>query len=123
MTSRAHGHIASPTADGLRLIISSSEEKADVWDTAFPAHGRAPSWLPQLAEAVGGLRLGETGVLESVPNRAAMLDTLRTALSSDSADPFALFGRWFFADPARRTISPFSKVTVPEDNLRPADED
>jgi len=30
-----------------------------------------------------------------------------------SQDDWTIWGRWFLADPSTRTISPFSKITVP----------
>ena len=36
-------------------------------------------------------------------------------MSHESADDdWVVWGRWFLADPSTRTISPFSKITVPQ---------
>src|SRR5439155_9099510 len=48
-------------------------------------------------------------------NRAETIKQIREKLSLESrADDWVDWGRWFLADPATRTISPFSKITVPE---------
>ena len=100
--------------DGTRaLTVSWDGTSADgtvrVWDIA-PV-GECPPWLLPLAEAVSGEVLNARNVLEpSQLDRAAFLDQLRRRLSLEPpADPWVTWGRWFLADPAERTIAPFSK--------------
>ncbi|MBM4040625.1 MAG: hypothetical protein FJ290_19130, partial [Planctomycetes bacterium] len=100
--------------DGKRLVVAiTMRGEAAVWDIGPGADVPIPTWLPALAEAVGGRRLDENGVLASVP--ADALSKLREQLaSSKEDDAYTVFARWLFADRATRTISPYSKLTVPE---------
>jgi hypothetical protein len=72
--------------------------------------------LLQLAEAISGQVLNKHGVLEEATlNRAEVIKQVREQLSREpDDDDRVVWGRWFLADPATRTISPYSKLTVPE---------
>lgn len=76
----------------------------------------APKWLPFLAEAVAGQHLNDHGVFEPLrEDPARELNEIREQLSrAPTDDDWAIWGRWFLADRSTRTISPFSKITVPE---------
>jgi hypothetical protein len=86
-----------------------------VWDIG-PTGPKYPDWLLQLAEAISGQTLNQQGLLEPTRlNRVEVLNQIRQKLNQDPGDDdWAVWGRWLLADPATRTISPFSKVTVPE---------
>jgi len=60
--------------------------------------------------------LNKQGLLEPTKlNCGKVLNELRQKLNQGpDDDDWVRWGRWFLADPATRTISPFSKVTVPE---------
>jgi len=60
--------------------------------------------------------LNKQGVLEETRlSRAEALKQIREKLSHESGDDdWVVWGRWFLADPSARTISPFSKITVPQ---------
>jgi tetratricopeptide (TPR) repeat protein len=82
-----------------------------VWDVAPPS-ASYPAWLLDLATAVCGEVLSPRGVLEYT-NRP--LDQVRQTLSEQPGnDDWLILGRWLLADPSARTISPFSRITVPE---------
>jgi hypothetical protein len=69
--------------------------------------------LADLAEAVIGQRLGESGSLEPVSSHR--LVELRQQLARQSAtNSFTRWITWFLADRSTRTISPNSPVTIPE---------
>jgi hypothetical protein len=72
--------------------------------------------LLQLAEAISGQTLNKQNLLEPTRlNRVEVLNQIRQKLNQDPGDDdWSVWGRWFLADRATRTISPFSKVTVPE---------
>ena len=100
--------------DGTR-ILTVSRNTARVWDVA-PSPENAPVWLPELAEAISGLILNKQGVLEPTRlNRTEIINQLRQESKHDPDDDgWVTWERWFLADPATRTISPFSKRTVRE---------
>jgi WD40 repeat protein/tetratricopeptide (TPR) repeat protein len=98
--------------DGKR-ILTASDNTARVWDVAPPSAGY-PGWLLQLATAVCGEVLGARGVLEYT-NQVQALNQLRQTLSEQpGSDDWLTLGRWLLADRSTRTISPFSRITVPE---------
>jgi hypothetical protein len=84
-----------------------------VWDIAPPSAG-CPGWLLQLATALCGEVLNARGMLEYT-NQLQALNQLRQTLSERSGrDDWHILGRWLLADGLTRTISPFSKDTIPE---------
>jgi len=106
--------------DGSRIAFVTADKepaagKAYVWDVA-PSRVECPGWLLQLAEAVGGTKLDNLSVTEPTRlDRVAVLDQIRRELDTAPEDnDWVTWGRWLLADPATRTISPFSKVTMPE---------
>jgi hypothetical protein len=86
-----------------------------VWDVG-PIAGPYPDWLLPLSEALSGLVLNSDSVLEQTKlNRLATINQIRQKLIQErDADDWVVWGRWLLADRTTRTISPFSKVTVPE---------
>jgi eukaryotic-like serine/threonine-protein kinase len=104
------------TPDGRQILTTSDDGTARVWDFA-PSTANHPDWLLQLAEVISGERLNNKGILERTKlNRGEILNQLRQRLKKESDnDDWVIWGRWFLADPGNRTISPFSKQTVPED--------
>src|SRR5437870_4933555 len=69
-----------------------------------------------LANAVAGQRLNDRGVFEPLSEDPIdVLKQIKDQLGHEPAyDDWAIWGRWFLANRSTRTISPFSKVTVPE---------
>jgi dipeptidyl aminopeptidase/acylaminoacyl peptidase len=101
--------------DGKRIVTASGDNTARVWDIA-PSGTGFPDWLLPLAEAVAGGRLNPQGVLEPTgQDPATVIGHIRRQLEqAPGNDDRVVWGRWFLADRATRTISPFSKVTIPE---------
>ena len=60
------------------------------------------------------------GVLEATgEDPATVIGRIRQQLDqAPGSDDWVVWGRWFLADRATRTISPFSKVTIPEHRQR-----
>jgi WD40 repeat protein len=110
-----HGEHAAQFGPGDRRILTSGENEAWVWDMP-PARGPCPDWLLPLSEAISGLVLSPQGLLENTSlERAETLKEIRRRLDIEREDSDWIFwGRWLLADRATRTISPFSKITVPE---------
>ena len=95
--------------------MASSDMKASVWDIA-PTQASCPDWLLQIAEAISGQVLNKEGVLKPTRlNRIETLNQIRQKLDQQPDDgDWVTWGRWLLSDRATRTISPFSKLTVPE---------
>jgi tetratricopeptide (TPR) repeat protein len=105
--------LAQFSPGGQQILTASAEGSARVWDIA-PVHGRAPQWLPRLAEAVSGRRLNQGEVLETISsNRAETLDQIRQELTQQhNEDDWTVWGRWLLADRSTRAVSPFSRMTI-----------
>jgi hypothetical protein len=105
-----HGSFSS---HGRFAITTGNDRAARIWLVSYPM--TAPDWLRELAEIVGGYRISEAGGAESVPEPWTALSRIRKTLAETNDDnPFNGWGRWFLADRARRTTSPFSAVSVAE---------
>src|SRR5256885_7161654 len=101
---------ASFSPDGRRIVTACSDNTAQVWDVAVDLDLPLPAWVPELAEALGGQRFNEEGLL-APPNKSIV--ELREELRALKGDDFwSRLGRWFFMRGSERTISPDSKITV-----------
>jgi hypothetical protein len=84
-----------------------------VWDVAPPS-AAYPGWLLELATAVCGEVLDVQGVLEFT-NQVQALDRVRQTLNEQpDGEDWLVLGRWLLADRSTRTISPFSRVSIPD---------
>ena len=108
--------------DGKRIVTASGVSSdsgfsgsAQVWDIS-PGSEAVPEWLSRLTEAVAGQHLNDRGVFEPLKeDPIRVLQEIRTQLgTAPTDDDWTIWGRWFLADRSTRTISPFSKITVPE---------
>jgi WD40 repeat protein len=112
------------SANGQRMVTASLDKTAQVWDV--PAIGNQDTsddvlLLADLAEAACGSVLQTSGQAETLkpfpPDQvsatrqkiAAKFERKTTGLT-----PIERLLKWSVADPRRRTISPFSQLTVPE---------
>jgi len=112
------------STDGQRVVTASSDKTARVWD--IPTITRKDSvddanLLADLAEATGGLALqglGQTKILATLTldQVKATRDKIAVKFPGPPSQltPLQRFLKWSVSDPTRRTISPFSKLTVPE---------
>jgi WD40 repeat protein len=100
--------------DATRIVTASGDGIARVWDVA-PSETEFPDWLLRLAEVASGQVLGTRGKLEDTKlDRSAEMSQLRQTLNQKSqTNDWAVWGRWFLADSATRTISPFSSQSIP----------
>jgi tetratricopeptide (TPR) repeat protein len=113
-----HGGVvcsAQFSPDGKRIVTASLDNTAQVWDIA-PSPTNYPAWLLQFAEVFSGQVLNKQGLLEPTRlDRAETIIQLRRRLNQKpDHEEWVLWGRWLLADPATRTISPFSKMSVQE---------
>jgi len=101
--------------DGRQIVTASKDRTARVWDF-LPASKSTPEWLPRLAEAVAGQHLDDRGVFEpSDADPSQVLSEIREKLRLAPTDTgWTTWGRWFLADRSTRTISPFSRITIPQ---------
>ncbi len=108
--------LAQFSPDGKRVLTvqgpwGSKDGTVRVWDVA-PSPASYPEWLLPLAQSLSGLVLNRLGVLKGT-NCPEVLDRIRQELGSKPEDrDWVTWGRWFFAHPSTRTISPFSKITI-----------
>ena len=88
---------------------------ACLWDVSPVASGDT-RLLTVLAEAVAGNTLSKLGAVEALEDQIGKLNTLRqqTANASLGEPTVESFIRWFLSDPFARTVSPLSRLTVPE---------
>jgi hypothetical protein len=106
---------------GQQIVTASHDKTARVWEVpTVPVP--VPEWLPSLTEGIAEKRFNDQGILEAVP--MVELQTLKRRVTESSAsDVWTRWAKWFFADPATRTISPFSDTTVREYVRRRIEED
>jgi WD40 repeat protein len=102
---------AAFSPDG-KWIATASGRAVWVWPVAQPG-SVAPEWLPELAEAVGGLRLVAALSTESVPP-AKFIELRRRFGSIASASAEAGWLDWFLADRSARTVAPGAGLTIPQ---------
>jgi hypothetical protein len=106
--------------NGLQVITASVDKTARIWELTF-GPVPAPPWFPQLAEAAAGKRLASDNVLLPVPAEEFL--KLKAQINMAPVTNFYIgWAKWFCADRATRTVSPFSPVTVPEHITRRIEE-
>ena len=116
---------------GYRSIVVPDSSGVDAPSPASdPSRGRdeheserlsVPDWLPELAEAVAGLRLTGKSI-EAVPIHTR-LEVRRRLSQLMGEDSYSHFARWFFADVGSRSVTPSSDMSVQQYVQRCLDED
>lgn len=101
--------------DGRQVVTASADKTARLWEVP-PMISDNQHLLAPLAETIAGNRLNELGVVETLKDQKVQLDRLRRqTANAPLGEPTAeSFIHWFLSDPWTRTVSPFSKLTVPE---------
>lgn len=90
-----------------RWIVARTDTGPVMWEMPVAA-GPAPVWLAELGEAVAGVRLDDQEAPR--PIGAARLTQLRERLLANAdTNSYAIWGRWFAADPRKRPVSPSAK--------------
>lgn len=104
--------VFSPDSTMLATGTSGPDNAAHLWE-APTVRAPMPPWLPDLAEAVAGLAVGPHGTTQPLADEA--LEQIRRRVSaSTETDSASQVARWFFADRATRTTTPFQSETVAE---------
>ena len=91
---------------GQSLLIA-SESSMTVLDLAPRA--AAPHWLIQLAEFAS---TQSSYNLSRTPDLAAIRALQARLLAATGSDPWSRFGKWYFTDSARRSVSPWSYLSL-----------
>jgi dipeptidyl aminopeptidase/acylaminoacyl peptidase len=101
--------------DGTRVVTASDDNTARVWDV-FTVSPSDAEIVASLAEAVVGYRVNEQGLVARITDAVDRLAKLREEVkdATEADGNGRAFVRWFLADRWTRTLSPMSKVTVPE---------
>jgi WD40 repeat protein/serine/threonine protein kinase/tetratricopeptide (TPR) repeat protein len=100
---------AAFSPDGRWLVTGSEDNAARL--CRLPPDGPAPSWLPELAEAVAGSRRVEGQGIQPVPGEELQRLRERPA-KAEANDDYTLWGQWFFADRASRVIAAGATCTI-----------
>lgn len=103
-----HGDIVNTarfSPDGKYVLTASDDGTARLWPV-LKIVAPAPDWLPELAEAVGGLRLNDKGQIGQV-DLDKLLDVRDRLKATKDTDFFSRWAHWFFADPGSRSDFPF----------------
>jgi WD40 repeat protein len=97
-------HYAEFSPDGEFVVTASADGTAGIWWVPIPPLP-APAWLPELAEALAGRKMDETGNSEVVP--VENLFQLKQRLSQSSGDnDYGGWVKWFFTGDPTRPLSP-----------------
>lgn len=114
---RPEGEVNSAqfSPDGAPVLTDSEDKTARVWDV-FTVSPSDAEIVASLAEAVVGYRVNVQGLVVPIANAVDRLAKLReeTKDATEADGNGRAFVRWFLADRWARTLSPMSKVTVPE---------
>ncbi|WP_395795033.1 WD40 repeat domain-containing protein [Aquimonas sp.] len=105
---------AAFSPDGTRVVTASMDGTARIWDAQSADMLGAPVTADDLI-ALSGRRVADNGQLEWLPGPEliALISKVRAKADQGTTKKDQLV-RWHFADPATRTISPFSQITVPK---------
>jgi hypothetical protein len=103
------------SGDGSRLLTLADDGVARIWDVPVGRPEDVPL-LGEIADLISGHRVESASAVDHVEDRMNRLALMREAALRDPAPDStgASFRRWLFGDPATRTVSPLSRITVPE---------
>lgn len=101
--------------DGRRIVaLGGNQDGPDALIDMLGDGTQVPPWIADLAEGVGGWRLGEENVLRPLTpaEQTARIETARKELSAQKGgtDRWAEFARWYLSDDPDPAISPYSPM-------------
>jgi hypothetical protein len=94
--------------DGRRLLTASYDGTVKIWDLVFlrpPVP--VPEWFPDLAESLGGERIGPKDAPESVAGDSFQRVGQRMILLSTRNDYYTRWARWMLQERLERPVKPF----------------
>jgi WD40 repeat protein len=99
--------------DGRRIVVAYSDA-ARVWDIA-PATSSEPDWFRRLVEMISGAHLNSYEFLEKPRDDICEeIEKIRQELKQMPSDDWVSWGQWLLGDRGKRSVSPFSRMMVPE---------
>jgi hypothetical protein len=99
--------------DGQRVVTAGADATARLWEVPMVPQRPVPQWVAGWAESVVGLHIDGSGNAIELEwaERKRLEEQARSHASGD--DYYGRIVEWFYhEDPATRTISPFSTVTL-----------
>jgi WD40 repeat protein len=94
--------------DMQRFLTGSLDGTVKLWDlTLLRPPLPVPGWLPELAEALGGKRIGDQDALATVPGET--LERVRQKLARPIAtnDFYASWAKWMLEERLEHPVKPF----------------
>jgi WD40 repeat protein len=102
------------SGNGSRIVTLATDGVARIWDVPAGSPGDAPA-LARLAEIVAGHAFDDGAGVNSLERSRALAELRSRSSRQPPGESFTdTLAHWLFADPATRTISPVSRITVPE---------
>lgn len=94
--------------DGRRVVLPCGDNRVRTLE--LPPREPAPSWLPDLVEAIAGQEWGVKGfAVKPWADLYAFRDSLMT---KQEGGEWLTWARWLFADRGRRPVTPYSQESV-----------
>ena len=99
------------TRDGTQLLTAGPDATARLWDLGPRRTDAIPSWLPELAESVGGLQIRLRPGGEATPQLTAVsytksVEVLGRLRGLPGTNAWERLAGWFLAAPEMRAASP-----------------
>ncbi len=94
--------------DMRRLLTAAFDGKIKLWDlTCLRPPVPAPDWLPDLAEALGGKRIGANDAPETVAGDSFFQARQRLVGDTRASSYYQTWQRWFLEDRLKSPVNPF----------------
>jgi WD40 repeat protein len=94
--------------DGRRLLTASFDGTVKIWDLALLRPPTpVPEWLPDLAEALAGKRIGPNDASQPVPGDSFQRAKERIEQAPTRGDYYSRWAKWMHQDRLQRPVKPF----------------
>ena len=94
--------------DMRRFLTASKDGRVKIWDLALlrpPVP--VPEWLPELAESLGGKRIGAGDTTETVPGDSFQKAKQHIAQASIQGDYYTHWAKWMLEERLEEPVKPF----------------